>query len=105
MYIHIYYVDVTSRSVFSGKEVSDSINTGDGSVCLGLLVNVVDFLNTLSDFLLAGFLSFLRVPFRVKRPPTPKFLLMPWASYLMTSDFTMLAAAVYSPNPIVLGNR
>jgi hypothetical protein len=94
-------MDATSESEFSGEELSDSTLTGDRSVCLGFFVNMVGFpiKLSLSDLFFVDFLVFLSVAFRAEGPPTSKTLLMPWGSNLTIVDFTILAAAVYSPKP------
>jgi hypothetical protein len=89
------HTEAISEPAFSDEEWSDSTLTGDRSACLGSLVNVVHF--PISDLFLIYFLGFLRVVFRAGRPPTSVTLLTPGVSDLMTLDFTILAAAVYSP--------
>jgi hypothetical protein len=55
------------------------------------------------DLFLHNFLGFFRFVFRAEGTPTTIILLMPWGSNLMILDFTMLAATVNSPTPIVPG--
>jgi hypothetical protein len=98
-------IEAISESELSDEELSDSRLTGDRSVCLGSFVNVVDFPLSLflSDIFLRTFLGFFSVVFRAEGPPMSITHLMPWGSNLMTLDFTMLAATVYSPTPCIPG--
>jgi hypothetical protein len=98
-------MDAISESEYSDEELSDSILTGDRSVCSGFLVNMVYLPISLSASvsLLADSLGFLMVAVRAEGPPTSKTPLTPWGSNLITFGFTILADAVYPPKPSVAG--
>jgi hypothetical protein len=90
------HIDAISESEYSDEELSDSTVTWDRSVCLGSFVNMFDFPINLLDIFLFTFLGFIMVVFMAEGPPTSITLLMPWGSNVMTLDFTILAAEVYS---------
>lgn len=72
------YTEAVSESEFSGEELSDFTLTGDRSICLGSLVNTVEFPISLSYLFVIDFCVFLRVVFRAEWLPTSIILLMPW---------------------------
>jgi hypothetical protein len=99
------HIDATSESEYSDEGLSDSTLTGDRKRVFRALINMADFPVSLflSDLFLYSFLGFCKVIFKAERPPTSITLLILWGSDLMTLDFTMLAATVYSPTPNVPG--